>query len=135
MVASRDHPLAALKGAIPKSELSNHVQLVLTDRSELSGGLELGVMSTQTWRLADLFAKHAFLLNGLGWGGMPYHTVKQDIARRKLVTLSIEDMPPASLIMPMSAAYPTAAPPGPAGRWFIERLKAPERKRKIARER
>jgi hypothetical protein len=23
----------------------------------------------------------------------------------------------------MSAAYPTAAPPGPAGRWLIERMK------------
>jgi hypothetical protein len=25
--------------------------------------------------------------------------------------------------MPMSAVYPTSAPPGPAGRWLIERLK------------
>jgi hypothetical protein len=25
--------------------------------------------------------------------------------------------------MPMSAVYPTGAPPGPAGRWLIERLK------------
>ncbi len=33
----------------------------------------VGVMSSKTWRLADLFAKHAFLLNGLGWGGMPMH--------------------------------------------------------------
>jgi hypothetical protein len=36
-------------------------------------------MSPQTWRPADLFAKHAFFLNGLGWGVMPYHTVKHDI--------------------------------------------------------
>jgi hypothetical protein len=25
--------------------------------------------------------------------------------------------------MPMSAVYPTSAPPGPAGRWLIERFK------------
>jgi DNA-binding transcriptional LysR family regulator len=133
MVAARDHPLAAHKGKISKTELSRHVQLVLTDRSELSAGREFGVMSPQTWRLADLFAKHAFLLNGLGWGGMPYHTVKQDMARGKLVKLSIQDVPPGGLILPMAAVYPTAAPPGPAGRWFIERLKSSSRNPKAAR--
>ncbi len=123
MVAARDHPLASLKGTIPKAELAKHVQLVLTDRSNLSAGREFGVMSPSTWRLADLFAKHAFLLNGLGWGSMPLHTVKRDIREGRLMELSIEDVPPAGLILPMSAVYPTSAPPGPAGRWLIERLK------------
>src|SRR5438309_8177420 len=50
---------------------SQHRQLVLTDRSELSQGKEFGVFSANTWRLADLGAKHAFLRAGLGWGGMP----------------------------------------------------------------
>src|SRR3984885_9461671 len=34
MVAARDHPLALFSGVIPKTELTKHVQLVLTDRSE-----------------------------------------------------------------------------------------------------
>ncbi len=123
MVAAHDHPLAAFRGTIPKSELARHVQLVLTDRSELSAGREFGVMSASTWRLADLFAKHAFLLNGLGWGGMPLHSVQRDIDEGRLVELAIEDVPSGGLILPMSAVYPTASPPGPAGRWFIERLK------------
>jgi DNA-binding transcriptional LysR family regulator len=80
-------------------------------------------MSPQTWRLADLFAKHAFLLNGLGWGGMPLHTVERDLSEGRLVELLIEDVTPGSLIMPMSAVYPSSAPLGPAGRWLIERLK------------
>jgi DNA-binding transcriptional LysR family regulator len=123
MVAAREHPLAAFTGMIPKSELAKHVQLVLTDRSSLSVGREFGVMSPSTWRLADLFAKHAFLLNGLGWGGMPLHTVRPDIASGRLVVLSIEEVPPGGLILPMSAVYPAADPPGPAGRWLIEKLK------------
>ncbi len=123
MVAARAHPLAAVLGPIPKAELARHVQLVLTDRSELSVGREFGVMSPVTWRLADLFAKHAFLLHGLGWGGMPLHAVAGDIDEGRLVALSIEDVPEGGLILPMSAVYPTAAPPGPAGRWLIERLK------------
>lgn len=123
MVAAPDHPLAALDGIIPKAELARHVQLVLTDRTDQSDGREVGVMSPSTWRLADLFAKHAFLLNGLGWGGMPLHAVAADIASGKLVVLQIEDVPPGGLMLPMFAIYPTAAPPGPAGRWLIDRLK------------
>jgi DNA-binding transcriptional LysR family regulator len=123
MVATPDHPLAMIKGIIPKLELAKHVQLVLTDRSELTSGREFGVMSPFTWRLGDLFAKHAFLLKGLGWGGMPQHAVKQDMAEGRLAKLSVEDLPEESLILPMSAAYLTAKPPGPAGRWLIERLR------------
>ena len=123
MVAAREHPLAVFEGVIPKTELAKHVQLVLTDRSELTAGREFGVMSPLTWRLGDLFAKHAFLLKGLGWGGMPLHAVKQDLLEGRLVKLTIEDLAEESLILPMSAVYLTATPPGPAGRWLIERLK------------
>ena len=123
LVAARDHPLALISGVIPKTELAKHVQLVLTDRSELTAGREFGVMSPLTWRLGDLFAKHAFLLKGLGWGGMPVHAVKQDLLEGRLVKLSVEDLAEESLVLPMSAAYLTAKPPGPAGRWLIERLK------------
>ena len=65
MVAARDHALASHKGKIPKAVLGKHTQIVLTDRSDLSSGREFGVMSPTTGRLADLFAKHHFLLNGL----------------------------------------------------------------------
>ena len=123
MVAAREHPLAAVEGVVTKAELAMHVQLVLTDRTELSAGREFGVLSPLTWRLGDLFAKHSFLLGGLGWGGMPLHAVKRDLAEGRLVALPIEDMTPEGMILPMSAVYLTAQPPGPAGRWLIERLK------------
>jgi DNA-binding transcriptional LysR family regulator len=123
MVAASSHPLAKIIGPIPKDELARHTQLVLTDRSNLSADREFGVMSGLTWRLADLFAKHAFLLHGLGWGGMPVHAIKDDIAAGRLVELQIEDVPPGGMVLPMSAVYPSATPPGPAGRWLIERLR------------
>lgn len=122
-VAAACHPLASYQGPIPRRETAKHTQLVLTDRSELTKGREFGVMSPSTWRLADLSAKHAFLLNGLGWGSMPTHMVKEEIDSGKLVELEIEDMSGA-LSMSMSAMYRTHEPPGPAGRWFIERLKS-----------
>ena len=124
MVAATDHPLASWQGVIPKEELARHVQLVLTDRSTLSEGKTFGVFSSSTWRLADLFAKHAFLLNGLGWGGMPKHIVAADIAEGRLVELAVEEVPPGGLSLPMSAIYRDDSPPGPAGRWLIEQLKS-----------
>src|SRR6201999_2559283 len=123
MVVARDHPLASHKGKIPKELLAKYTQIVLTDRTEMSEGRELGVMSPATWRLADLFAKHHFILNGLGWGGMPLHAVRRDLEEGRLAILPIEDVPPSGLILSMSAVWQTKSPPGPAGRWFIERLK------------
>ena len=123
MVAGRDHPLTSYQGKIPKEVLGKHTQIILTDRSELSLGREFGVVSTTTWRLADLFAKHHFLLNGLGWGGMPLHAVRKDLEEGRLSVLPIEDVPPDGLILAMSVVWQTKSPPGPAGRWFIDRLK------------
>jgi DNA-binding transcriptional LysR family regulator len=124
VVAAADHPLGRWPGTIPRTELARHVQLVLTDRSDLSSGRDFFVLTASTWRLSDLFAKHAFLLGGLGWGGMPRHVVEADIAAGRLIPLTIEDVPAEAIVLPMSAAYSTDRPPGPAGRWLIERLKA-----------
>ena len=123
-VASPTHPLALLKGPVPARVLAQHRQLVLTDRSELSQGKELGVFAANTWRLADLGAKHAFLRAGLGWGGMPAHVIETDLANGSLVKIDIEDIPNALMAMAMSAVFRTDRPPGPAGRWLIERLKS-----------
>jgi DNA-binding transcriptional LysR family regulator len=122
-VAAPSHPLAQIQGPIEQCALSQHIQLVLTDRTELSRGQEFGVLSPRTWRLADLGAKHAFLRAGLGWGGMPAAMVERDIAEGGLVELIIEDMPAEGLFLTMFAAWRADAPPGPAGRWFIERMK------------
>jgi DNA-binding transcriptional LysR family regulator len=123
-VAAPTHPLAAYGGPIPTAALAEHTQLVLTDRSDLSKGRDFNVFSQKTWRLADLGAKHAFLLAGLGWGGMPSEAIEADMKAGLLVELEIEDSPSSQAVMAMSALYPADAPPGPAGRWLIDRLKA-----------
>lgn len=120
-VASPNHPLAAERGPIRTEELARHVQLVLSDRSRMSEGQDLGVFSPRIWRLSDLGAKHAFLRAGLGWGGMPLHTIEEDLASGALVRLAIEEMDSPAR-MPISATYRTDSPPGPAGRWLIDRL-------------
>jgi len=118
-VAAPNHPLAGFHGRIPKRELAKHVQLVLTDRSNLLTGRDYGVFSPSTWRLADLSTKYAFLKDGVGWGSMPRHMVDADIAAGSLVLLDVQ----ADFTLTMSACYQASAPPGPAGRWLVDYLK------------
>ena len=120
-VAAASHPLARLRGPIAASAVERHVQIVLTDRSTLTSGQEFGVLGGQSWRVAELSTKHAFLCAGLGWGNMPYPAVADDITAGRLVVIEPEGTP-ADMSMPMSAIY--QSPPGRAGRWMINRLKS-----------
>ncbi len=122
-VAAPIHQLASRRRAIPLRELEHHVQLVLTDRSALSEGQNFGVLSPLTWRLADLGAKHAFLRAGFGWGHMPLAMVRDELASGELVQIQLESYQPQMPALPMFAVYRKAAPPGPAGRWFLDQLK------------
>jgi DNA-binding transcriptional LysR family regulator len=123
MVAAAAHPLAVLSGPVPVAELARHIQLVLTDRTELSKGKQFGVFSPRIWRLADLGAKHEFLRAGLGWGGMPLHMVERELADGTLVRIEPEDQLPEGMVMPISAIYRVDSPPGPAARWLIDQLR------------
>ena len=119
-VAAPGHPLGLGRAPLSRAELRDHVQLVLTDRSDLTKGQDFNVLSTHTWRLGDLGAKHALLLAGLGWGSMPDAMVREDLAAGRLVPLDIMGSTPHDYRI--FAVHRLDAPPGPAGRWLIERL-------------
>jgi len=123
-VVGPSHALAAHKGPISLREVARHVQLVLTDRSKLTEGRSYGVLSKQTWHLADLGAKHAFLRAGFGWGHMPLAMVKDDLDTGRLVRVKLAHYLPNTPPMAMFAVYRKDALPGPAGRWLIDQLKA-----------
>ena len=119
-VAGPDHPLAQLGRPISASLARDHIQLVLTDRSSLTDGRDFGVVSMKTWRLADLGAKHALLLAGMGWGNMPKPMVNDDLKRGRLVELEIEK--PSEMVYSFHTVHRSDAPPGPAASWLMERL-------------
>src|SRR3546814_17148737 len=60
-VAAPSHALGRIHGPIPAETARRHVQLVLTDRSDLTKGRDVGVIGLESWRLGDLGAKHALL--------------------------------------------------------------------------
>jgi DNA-binding transcriptional LysR family regulator len=117
-VASPEHPLAQGQNGVGAGR--HHIQLVLTDRSPLSAGQDLGVMGTHTWRVADLATKHTLLREGIGWGTMPEPMVRDDMACGKLVLLDLPDFKGGHYRF--FAIHRTDTPPGPAGRFLIEQF-------------
>jgi DNA-binding transcriptional LysR family regulator len=122
-VVAPSHPLASVQGLVSRPLTEAHVQLVVTDRSRLTDGMELGVVSPFTWKLGDLSTKHAFLLAGFGWGHMPLPMVERDIARGTLKAIRVEGFPFNEPYYRLRSAYRRDAPPGPAGQWFLEKLR------------
>jgi DNA-binding transcriptional LysR family regulator len=119
-VATPDHPLA--RGPHAPGAGRDHIQLVLTERSPLPQGHDLGVIGTQTWRLADLGSKHMLLKEGIGWGYMPEPMVREDLQRGRLVQLDMPEYKDG--FIRLHAIYRTDTPPGPAGSWLIARFEA-----------
>jgi DNA-binding transcriptional LysR family regulator len=116
-VAAPSHPLAKLDRIVPGAT-RQHLQLVLTDRSPLTEGRDFSVASPRTWRLADLGAKHALLLEGIGWGGMPRHAVADDLKAGRLVELTMPEAPP--VLYGLNALWRKDCPPGPATSWMLD---------------
>jgi len=121
-VVSPDHPLARIEGPIANHELHRHVQLVLTDRSAVTAGRDYGVLSGQSWRLADLGAKQTMLIAGLGWGNMPAHLVQDDLSRGRLKIIHPAEFDSGTARLVMSGAYLADRRLGPAGQWMVDYL-------------
>jgi DNA-binding transcriptional LysR family regulator len=119
-VAAPEHPLAT--GRNRPGAGRDHVQLVLTDRSTLSQGKEFAVLSSRTWRLADMGSKHTLLKEGIGWGNMPLPMVEEDLKAGRLVRLNLPDLKGGDYTL--DAIYRTDTPPGPAATWLIDRFKS-----------
>ena len=119
-VASPSHQLVA--GKVLPGESRKHLQLVLSDRSNLTEGREFAVLSPITWKLGDLSAKHSLLKEGIGWGNMPRHMVQDDLASGALIELDLPEKPGAQY--QLSALWRRDTKPGPATSWLIDAIRA-----------
>jgi DNA-binding transcriptional LysR family regulator len=123
-VASPRHPLAATTGGggpMPSRMLLDHIQILVSDRSELTRGRDFVVYTGRTWRVSDLSTKHELLLAGLGWGYMPEHLVVQDLASGALCEVRVEGLRERNSVA-MLAMRRRDRVLGPAGRWVLAQL-------------
>jgi DNA-binding transcriptional LysR family regulator len=119
-VAAPSHPLALQGMNLSVAEARRQVQLVLTDRSPLTKGQNFAVIGMRSWRVADLWVKHMLIKAGIGWGSLPAEMVADDLREGRLVALGLDswrDNPYRLQLLTRSDS-----PPGPAGRWLMERL-------------
>lgn len=123
-VVAPDHPLARAAAPLSRAALEEHVQLVLSDRTQRSEGQDFFVLSPLNWRIADLGAKLALLRRGVGWGRMPRHMVAADLAEGRLVRLAIDGLPAEGDAAPLLVFHHHDRPLGPAGQWLLRRIRA-----------
>jgi DNA-binding transcriptional LysR family regulator len=117
-VAAPNHPLAQTSTAA-SPQARDFVQLVLSEQPA-GASRDFGVVSLNTWRIGDQAIRHKLLLAGIGWGGMPEPIVRADIETGRLLRLNLPDWRGGEYTM--LAIHKIDTPPGPAGRWLIERL-------------
>ena len=121
-VAAHDHALARAPTPITRAQLEAEVQLVLTDRTQITAGFSGGVISHRVWRFADLATRLDYLLAGFGWCNMPLHMVEGHIEAGRLVPLKLEEY--ESLSLPVAVVYDRKYTPGRAGRWLLDDIKS-----------
>ncbi|UFN49036.1 LysR family transcriptional regulator [Roseomonas sp. OT10] len=120
-VAAAGHRLAAHDRMLTREDLLPEVQLVLTDVSD-TRGWSRGIVSQHVWRFADMHTRLDFLLEGFGWCNMPAHVVEPHLASGALRPLRIQGR--GRFVLALHVVYRAGRPPGIAGRWMIDRLRA-----------
>jgi DNA-binding transcriptional LysR family regulator len=123
-VAASSHALAMHAGPLAAASLAEAIQIVLgehqNDGARLSS--DRGVFSARTWRVVDLATKQALIGNGLGWGHLPEHLVREQLRAGRLVELSLE---PWGGVAPRRALVLVWRPSGLVGKvakWAQRRL-------------
>jgi DNA-binding transcriptional LysR family regulator len=92
LVARPDHPARAAK-RIDRAVLSQHTELTVDDSrpggDHGPGRLSLG--SAHVFRLSDFHGKRLALIQGVGFGWMPLHLVREDLDEGRLSPLGFEE--------------------------------------------
>ena len=127
-VAARTHPLAAAAEDLDSLEavvLAEHVQIVLSDPTQITEGRDFGVLSPTTWRVNNQETKYAMIRAGHGWGRLPHWVVEKNLASGELVRLPVAALGPGGQIdVQFYLARRIDRPLGPVARAFRDAILA-----------
>jgi DNA-binding transcriptional LysR family regulator len=122
-VVAADHSLARESSLLTREVIERYVQLVLTDRTPLTTGVQGNVLGRRIWRFADMSTRLQYLLDGFGWCYMPAHLVDAHITAGRLKRLDIAEHRGREFAFPLHVMHERSRPPGRAGRWLIAELR------------
>lgn len=116
------HPKYGLgKAGLDISALDPVLQIEVTSR----GGEEetpLPVFSSRVWWVENEYLTRDLLLQGMGWGILPEHLIKDDLDANRLEQVRV-DMGEAILSAPILMAWSKDRPLGRAGGWLFSAMK------------
>ncbi len=91
-VIAASSPLLREYQVVPKEVLRNYSQVILSDTSRESANQTYGVLEGgDQWRVNDYQTKKEIIMQGIGWGNLPEHLIKEELARGSLAPLKVED--------------------------------------------
>lgn len=116
------HPTYGLgKAGLDISALDLVLQIEVTSR----GGeqeTQLPVFSSRVWWVENEYLIRDLLLQGMGWGLLPEHLIKDDLSAGRLEQVQV-DMGEAILSAPILMAWSKDRPLGRAGDWLFSAMK------------
>lgn len=78
----------AVHGAITPKQMRDYVPCILRDTTTHTQHREYHLIpSAHSWTVSDQFMKKELILQGLGWGNMPYHLVQDELADGRLLSI------------------------------------------------
>ena len=117
-VVHADHPLANIPEPTD-SELQQHTQIIIRDRSVRTHGKNFSVLSKKNWRVSNVDTKLELIKNGLGWGNLPNNLIIRELSEGSLVQIHPKSWSNLSLAIPMVALHKKSMPPTPVTQEFI----------------
>ncbi|NOT77641.1 MAG: LysR family transcriptional regulator [Bacteriovoracaceae bacterium] len=74
---------------ITDSFLRNHNQIILADSARRIEKINSGILEgAKNLTVNDIGFKKELIINGLGWGGLPYDLIKSELAAKKLTVIN-----------------------------------------------
>lgn len=88
-VIAADSPLLQEYEVVPKAVMKTHPQVIISGRK--SSNTSFGVLEGgDQWRVNDFQTKKEIILQGMGWGSLPEHLLKDELEQGLLAPVRVE---------------------------------------------
>lgn len=86
-VAAPTHPLSSLPPDIPREQMRDHLQIIVSNPKSSRDSPAFGIVGVNQWRVNESRLRYNLIMAGIGWGSMPRPMVAAEIERGELIEL------------------------------------------------